>query len=78
VQAEAVVRFLQTGELPADDLQAELVLVNVEMDQLVAHKAGKNVTKAMGLFNDVAWRKGDAMEAALKKLCEMAKAGKLG
>jgi hypothetical protein len=75
--AEAIVRFKMTGELPADDQMAETVLANVQMDQLVAHKAGRDVAEVMGLLNDVARNEGDVMEAALKRLCEMAKAGKV-
>ena len=75
--AEATVRFKMTGELPADDQMAEMVLANVEMDQLIAHKAGKDVAEVMAVLNEVARSEGDAMEAALKRLCEMAKAGKV-
>jgi hypothetical protein len=75
--AEATVRFEETGELPANDQMAEMVLANVEMDQLVAHKAGRDVAEVMAVFNEVARSEGDAMEAALKRLCEMAKAGKV-
>lgn len=75
--AEATVRFKVTGELPADDQMAEMVLANVEMDQLIAHKAGKDVAEVMAVLNEVARSEGDAMEAALKRLCEMAKAGKV-
>lgn len=75
VQAQAVETFLRTGELPDDDLHADVVLVNVEMDQLVAHKAGKKVSKAMKLLDRVA--RGDKAEGALKALCAMAAAGEL-
>lgn len=75
--AEATVRFKVTGELPANDQMAEMVLANVEMDQLMAHKAGRDVAEVMGLLNDVARSEGNAMEAALNRLCEMARAGKV-
>jgi hypothetical protein len=75
--AEAIVRFKMTGELPADDQMAEMVLANVELDQLIAHKAGRDVAKVMAVFNEIAWNEGDVMEAALKRLCEMARAGKV-
>ena len=75
--AEATVRFEETGELPANDQMAEMVLANLEMDQLVAHKAGRDVAEVMAVFDEVARGEGEAMEAALKRLCEMAKAGKL-
>jgi hypothetical protein len=35
------------------------------------------VAEVMGLLNEVARSEGDVMEAALKRLCEMAKAGKV-
>ena len=75
--AEATVRFKVTGELPADDQMAEMVLANVELDQLIAHKAGRDVAEVMAVFHEIAWNEGDVMEAALKRLCEMARAGKV-
>jgi hypothetical protein len=75
--AEATVRFKETGELPANDQMAEMVLANVEMDQLIAHKAGRDVAEVMAVFNEIAWNEGEVMEAALKRLCEMAKAGQV-
>jgi hypothetical protein len=71
------VRFKETGELPANDQMAEMVLANVEMDQLIAHKAGRDVAEVMAVFNEIAWNEGEVMEAALKRLCEMAKAGQV-
>jgi hypothetical protein len=75
--SEAIVRFKETGVLPSGDQMAETVLANVELDQLVAHKAGKDVAEVMAVLNEVARSEGDEMEAALKRLCEMAKAGKV-
>ena len=46
----------------------------VEINQLVAHKRGKDVKQAMKLLDQVARGEGEAMEAALKRLCEMARA----
>jgi hypothetical protein len=74
-QAQAIVKFNQTGELPRDDLQFEIVLADAELDQLRAHKKGKDVTKAMALFDQIA--RGEKQEQALRKLCAMAAAGKL-
>ena len=56
---------------------AEMVLANVELDQLIAHKAGRDVAEVMGLLNEVARSEGEVMEAALKRLCDMAKAGQV-
>jgi hypothetical protein len=74
-QAEAVIRFKQTGKLPAADLHIEAVLANVELDQLVAHKHGQDVSDAMALLNAVVWRQGEEQEDALRRLCAMAAAG---
>jgi hypothetical protein len=73
--AKAFTKFGQTGELPNDDLHFEIVLADAELDQLLAHKKGKDVTKAMALFEQVA--RGEKQEQALRKLCAMAAAGKL-
>lgn len=77
VQVDAVVHFLQTGELPEDELRAEVLLAEVELEQLVAHKQGRDVSKAMGLFDLVARRDGEERDAALAKLCDLAAAGRL-
>lgn len=76
VQVDAILRFHQTGELPNDDLQSEAVLAQVEIDQLNAHRKGKDVAKALALLNTIAWRRDDAAQA-LKKICAMAAAGQL-
>ena len=75
-QANASVRFQQTGELPEDDLHIEALLADIELAQLRAHKRGKDVTKAMGLLNTIA-RRGDEAAQALKQLCAMAVKGLL-
>jgi len=75
--AKAVVAFRHSGELPDDDLSMEMLLVDVEMDQLRAHKRGKDVKQAMKLLDQAARGEGGAMEAALKRLCDMARAGQL-
>jgi len=76
-QCRAVTTFKQTGELPEDDLHFEATLANVELDQLMAHQKGADVTEAMALCNRVAWRDGEEQQDALRKLCAMAAAGKL-
>lgn len=69
--------FAERGEIPNDDLHLELLLADLELDQLEAHRRGKDVRKAMALLRRVAWREGGAQERALRRLCEMAKAGQL-
>lgn len=76
-QANAVVRFFTTGELSDDDVHLEGVLTQVETQLLRAHRKGKDVKAAMKLLDDVATREGTALEKALVKLGEAAKAGRL-
>jgi hypothetical protein len=77
VQGKAIVKFKETGELPDDDLHIDSVLANVEMDQLVAHKKGKDVSEVMALLNTVQRRDGEEQQEALKRVCEMAAAGRI-
>lgn len=77
-QSDVTVRFLQTGQLPEDDLRIEALLAHVELDQLIAHGAGKDVAEAMGLFDLAARREGEERDEVLGKLCELAAAGRLG
>ena len=76
-QGKAIVRFRQTGELPDDDLHLDAVLVDVEMDALRAHKKGRNVAELMALLDKVQRREGAEQEEALKRVCAMAKEGRL-
>jgi hypothetical protein len=71
-QAEAIVKFKQTGELPDDDLHLDAVLVDLEMDALAAHRKGRDVAELMALLNRVQWREGEEQEEALRRVCEMA------
>lgn len=76
-QARAIAKFKKTGKLPDDDLHFEMVLADVEMQQLRAHKKGKDVTEAMALLDKVARGEGEEQVEALRKLSAMAAAGKL-
>ncbi|HEX5050567.1 MAG TPA: hypothetical protein VFZ65_02235, partial [Planctomycetota bacterium] len=76
-QAEAVVKFWQTGELPDDDLHLEALLVDVECDLLRAHKRGKDVAEPMALLHRLAHAGGDEGEELLARLSAMAVAGQL-
>jgi hypothetical protein len=77
VQVDAVVHFLQTGELPEDALRAEVLLAEVELEQLVAHKRGKDVSEAMALFDLAARREGEERDEVLDQICALAAAGRL-
>lgn len=74
---KAIATFKQTGRLPNDDTMIEAVLVNVEFDQLAAHKRGRDVSEAMALFNAAQVREGDEQQDALTQLCAMAADGRL-
>jgi len=73
---KALATFRQTGELPDDDLQLELLLVEIEMEQLFGHRHEHDVSKAMALLDKVSRLDGEEGEDALRALCEMAAAGK--
>ena len=77
VQAEAIVAFRQTGELPDDDLHIDAVLVDVEMDALAAHRKGRDVAELMALLDKVQRLDGEDQEEALKRVCAMAKERRL-
>lgn len=72
-QADAVVRFLQTGELPGDELRLEALLAVIELDLLSAHKQGIDVAPAMATCARIGNDDGEALD----ELCEMARAGRL-
>jgi hypothetical protein len=53
------------------------LLVDVEFDQLRAHKKGQDVAEVMAVLERVQRRDEEDAEAALRELCEMARAGSL-
>jgi hypothetical protein len=71
-QAKAAVAFRQTGELPRDELRLDALLVDVELDLLVAHKRGRDVGEAMAVMDRVARGTGDEQVAALGRMRELA------
>jgi hypothetical protein len=77
VQVDAIVHFLQTGELPEDELRTEVLLAEVELEQLVAHNRGKDVAEAMALFDLAARREGEEREEVLAQISALAAAGRL-
>jgi hypothetical protein len=72
-QADVVLRFFQTGDLPGDERRLEALLVMVEFDLLSAHKQGLDVAPGMALCAAV----GRDDEEALDELCKLARAGRL-
>ena len=67
----------RTRQLPNDDVHFELLLANLELDQLEANQRGKDVRLPMALPGLVACREGEEQDGALRRLCGMAKAGRL-
>lgn len=53
------------------------MLANVELDQLIAHKHGKDVSEAMALLNKLVRGEGEEQQEALKRVCAMAAEGRL-
>jgi hypothetical protein len=76
-QARAVVTFRRTGALPSDEMHLDALLVDVELDLLVAHKRRRDVGEAMGWFDQAARGNADERGEALRRLSEAAKAGRL-
>ena len=76
-QAQMAVRFLQTGELPKDELHFECVLIDVELDLLAAHKRGEDVSIAMDLFDKLAQERDEETRLqALNQIRAMAAEGR--
>ena len=50
-QVDAHMAFLRTGVLPGEDLRREALLAHLELDQLVRHKRGVDVSELMALFD---------------------------
>lgn len=73
---KALATFRQTGDLPDDDLQLELLLIEIEMEQLFGQRHEHDVSKAMALLDKVSRLDGQEGEEALRALSEMAAAGK--
>lgn len=73
-QTEAEIAFRERGELPADDLHLEMLLVNLEFELLMANRHGASVESSMAVLDEVAQSTGAKLERAFVKLVEMAKA----
>lgn len=67
--------FWYAGELPADALMREAVLVEAELDTLVKLYWGWAVHDVMKLFNVAATTTGDSRDHAIQKIQEMARTG---
>lgn len=75
---DATQRFQELGERPASDLLTDVVFALGEMNALMRHAAGEDVTEIMTLFEEVARAPGvPEHEAAIGKLQAMAEAGLL-
>jgi len=73
---EAIDRFGLDGERPEDDLLLEVVLVLGELNTLFRHAGGADVREEMAAFDAAATSSGEAREAAIGRLQEMARQGR--
>ncbi len=74
VQGGAVAAFYRDGALPDDDLHLEVVLVNVGLDLLQAHRGGKDVAKGIALIGKLERAEGEEFLELLQVLSELAAA----
>jgi hypothetical protein len=77
-QVNATIEFYRTGALPEDELRLDALLAHIELDAIIAHKKGRDVGELMALLDKVQWKEGEEQEEALKRVCAMAAAGRLG
>ena len=75
--AYAIEKFRADGELPVDDVLAEGVLTQVEMELLHKHRRGMDVKDVLRVLDRIATRGGKGLAEALAKLKEFAIAGRL-
>jgi len=73
---KALAAFRQDGELPNDDVLMDAVLAHIEFEALYGHKKGHDVAEVMAVLARVQRRDEEVAEAALRELCEMARAGR--
>jgi hypothetical protein len=73
----ALLAFHIEGTLPKDALMLELALADAELDLHRANKRGQDVAEQMALFNRIARGEGEERDEALRRVCELALAGKL-
>ena len=75
---DATQRFQELGERPTSDLLMDAVLALGEVNALMQHAVGKDVTEVLSIFDAVARAPGvPEREAAIGKLQAMAEAGLL-
>ncbi|MFY9344093.1 MAG: hypothetical protein WAT39_16505 [Planctomycetota bacterium] len=75
--AEKIEAFKTKGTLPDDDIEVEALLAFVELDAIIAHKKGRDVAEVMKLYDEIARSDDEQREAALARLCAMAKEGRV-
>ena len=74
----AIDRFQLSGELPGEEILADAVLVLMEINALMRHACGEDVSELMARFDEIARAKGKARrDEAIGKLQAMAEAGLL-
>jgi hypothetical protein len=71
----ALAAFRKDGQLPNDEVLMDAVLAHIELEALFGHKLGQDVTEVMEVLARVQRHDEAVAEAALRELCEMAKAG---
>lgn len=65
---DAGMEFRQTGELPEDLLQVQIILADYELECLAGHRRGDDMKEHMELLDKVARLDGAERHAALEKL----------
>ena len=73
---KALAAFRQDGQLPDDDVLMNAVLAHIELEALYGHKKGYDVAEVMEVLARVQRRDEKVAEAALRELCDMARAGR--
>ena len=71
--ATATERFQRGGEWPADPVALEAILVLGEIDALVRHAAGEDVSVLMAAFDVAATATGDERTVAIGRVQELAR-----
>ena len=72
--ADTVLRFLDTGDLPRDELLRDLVLANAEFDALWRHKRGQDVAELMAALDRAARAGGAKRTAAVARVQDLVRA----
>jgi len=76
-QVDVTLEFQKTGVLPEDDLRRDALLAHIELDALVLHKRGRDVSELMMLLDRAARAEGEEREEAIERVCAMAAEGRI-